>query len=174
MKFNPAAFAGGLTGGIIAGNTGDDYEVLPSVAGAAIGGFAGTKFNAELPNGLFDTVKTKVDTSTGVTSYRQTKVDYLNQLTEILTSNSQGVVGETPFDPTSPASSLNETNLKSALRYYEQVSETELKKALTVLREGEEAVVKLNPEALNDSYQVQRHFIGENESLETKKMMLVK
>lgn len=174
MKFNPAVFAGGLTGGVIAGNTGDDYEVLPSIAGATIGGFAGSKMNLELPSGMFDSVKTQIDTSTGVTSYRSTKADYMNQLTELLTANSQGVVGESLFDPSKPASSINETNLKSALRYYEQVSDTELKKALTVLREGEEAVIKLNPEALNDSYQVQHHFVRENESLETKKMMLSK
>lgn len=168
MKFNPAAFAGGFTGGIIAGNTGDDYEVLPSVAGAVIGGFAGTKFNAELPNGLFDTVKTQIDTSSGVTSYRRTKSDYLSQLTDVLTNASKGVAGDTPFDPANPMSSITETNLKSAVRYYEQVGDTELKKALLILREGEEAVVKFDPEALAEGYKVQYDFVKKGATLEDK------
>lgn len=160
MKFDPISFAKGTAGAIvgasIGGNTGDDYEAVPSLIGAGIGAAAASKLNLELPSGISKPIKNGLDTSSGTASFVKDRSSYMEDIsTHLETFRTQNMSVEATsnlaFDPKNAMGTVNDTNYKAALRYFESASNTEIKEALHMMREGNEALVKLDPNKLNSA-----------------------
>lgn len=82
MKFDPRLFAGigAVTGGAIAGNTGDDFEFAPALLGSGIGAAVGYNFDASLPAGIKDPLVTQMNISGGLGAVRDYRGDMLSEM----------------------------------------------------------------------------------------------
>lgn len=138
MKFDPRLFAGigAVTGGAIAGNTGDDFEFAPALLGSGIGAAVGYNFDASLPAGIKDPLVTQMDISGGLGAVRDYRGDMLSEMEADLRSRASSSTYSGDFTPDNIFKTVNEDNIESAISHLKGLNKTDLNRTFINFKSG--------------------------------------
>lgn len=172
MKFDPRLFAGAALGGAIAGNTGDEYEFIPSVLGAGVGAFAGSKFDTTLPAGTFDSLGTKVDVSGGLGTIRNQREEIMTELESHMRSVASNSSFTGDFDASNMFKTLSNDNVEDAINHVRGLSRTDLNRTFINYKNKQansfQSLEDMNGNAKMNGYTPSRMLVGEDASLADK------
>lgn len=173
MSINGKKIIGAFLGATIAGDTGDDgYEVMPSVAGAAVGATIGNYLDTSMPNQIFSEIGTEASVEGSTVKKKTTRQRLVEDIENELTNNiadEENLV----FDHKNPLSTITKDNYKDAMSYYSKLDNDQLKDHLLKIKTNQEnpyiPLADLSGEFRINPYAPEKVLVSDIAELEEKK-----